>query len=326
VGGCLREQWYRIQNALSPLDPKLSPSNPEGKAALAGMARLGHIIEAALADLWAANYPKKVVRQFILSNNELFNIDGTMVTAHPDIWIPSLNLDVEVKSVSVGARHRLPIKSHVDQLLLRLYWWRRIKRRTVTGEIPYVFRETFFDPDTKTTPVFRFSPVGGGYVCENTGEVYSLDYLRSLNERLHALAHSVAIIVPPPKGANSPDEFPCRLITPTHSTECPWRENCWAVELAEKRNPGPTVEAAGEIICRLVEAKERQKIADAAANAEKEEVKAIQKEIDPFFDEFGSKISFKNIAATRSEVNVAEKVVPGFSFYRYAVKPINSKK
>lgn len=324
VGGCLREQWYRILSAVHPADARFVPTRPKGKESIAGMAQLGHIIEDSLAGMWSSGYHGKTYRQIGLTRPGLSNLDGSTVTAHPDIWVPSLNTDIEVKSVSVAARWRLPIKSHVDQLLLRLHWWVEHKKRVVVGEIPYFFRETFFDPDTGTTPVYRFVPEDGGYRCENTGEFYSRDYLVSLDDRLLSLRRSLDTLSPPPRAAATHKEFPCRLITPLFSTECPWRETCWATEIAREREPGVIIEHAGELLIKLSAAKERQAAADKIANSAKDEVKSLQKELDPIFSQFGDKVTAGGLTATRAGVNIPEKTMPGYSYFRYSVKAAKS--
>jgi len=317
VGSCLREQFYRILNAAYPEKIEFQPSNPEGKTALEGVAQLGHIIENALADLWAKKYSGKTYRQYSLAHPSLKNLDGTAVTAHTDIWVPSLKTDIEVKSVSISAKYRLPIKNHVDQLLLRLLWWRKLKNRVVTGEIPYIFRETFYDPETGKVPVFKFLPEEEGYLCENTGKLYSWEYIKSFEERLFSLRNSLETLNPPER-EGSLHGFPCQVTTPNYSTECPWREKCWKLE--EERAPGFMVKAAEELILRLIKAKENQKTAEALAKAAKEEVQVIQKELDFFFDEFGPKISGGGYTVVRTSVDMSEKVIPAYSYYRYSIK------
>jgi hypothetical protein len=90
VGTCLREQFYRIMNALYPEEPEYQPQEPDGKAGLEGVAQLGHVIEAGLVQAWAEHYQGEIKCQFNLSSPDILNIDGTPVTAHPDIWVPEL--------------------------------------------------------------------------------------------------------------------------------------------------------------------------------------------------------------------------------------------
>lgn len=330
VGTCLREQFYRIMNALYPEEPEYQPQEPDGKAGLEGVAQLGHVIEAGLVQAWAEHYQGEIKCQFNLSSPDILNIDGTPVTAHPDIWVPELKTDVEVKSVSISSRNYLPVDYHVDQLLLRLLWWHKYHflkpSGQPAGQLVYFFRETFVDPETNRPVIFHFQPSDDKYhvIAEETGEMvrsYPRAYMESLHERLVKLRDSLDIGIPPARGNDVPHSPPCYIASQHYTAVCPWRKNCWSNWIKED-DDGVFIDdpQLAKYICLLETLNAEKKALNQEAREISKSVKDIQLLLDAYFDLFGPRIATQTHVISRTQVNVAEKIVPATSYYRYKIQ------
>ncbi len=325
--GCLRQEVYRILNALYPEEAEYIPPNPNGKDGIKGMARIGDIVEEEALNRTRESLNrlnKRVFPQYELpSPRGLKNPDGSIVVAHPDIYVPSLNYDIEIKCVGTASIPRLPNQSHVEQLLLRLLWWKRSKDKKLTGVLTYFFRETYYAPGTLEPIRFVIEPIVGGFnVKDESGkilETHTINYVEEIEERLHTIAKCVETLTLPER-TESHNVFPCYVHGKDSVTECPWREKCWAKELEEERSPGALVEKAEDIVTKLSEAKEKQKALDKKAREAKKEVKALQEELTPVFDEFGDKITAGGHTVSRTLVNIPEKTMRGYSYYRYSMR------
>ena len=65
--------------------------------------------------------------QYNLAHPDLVNVDGTPVVAHPDIVLEvggRVLLDEEIKTTG-GSRNYLPKLPHLEQRLLRQYFWKK---------------------------------------------------------------------------------------------------------------------------------------------------------------------------------------------------------
>lgn len=323
---CMRQEAYRILHALHPNNPEFIPPKPEGKDEITGTARLGDIVERDAAELMRQmlnKENKRVFPQYELPSPDLTNIDGTPVIAHPDIYVPSRSIDIEIKAVSANAINRLPIKSHLDQLLLRLLWWQKSKKKVITGILTYFFRETYYAPGTMSPVRFFVKPVQGGFKLEDdTGrkiETFDFSYVKSIEKRLYELKEHVLNKTLPPR-TESPYRFPCYVDTEYYTIECPWREKCWEKELEEEKYPGVMVEKAAEIIKQYAEIKEELKKANFSTKMLKEKAKKFEEKLVPYFEEFGNKISAGGYTVKRAQVTIPEKTIPGYSYFRYSIK------
>ena len=101
VGMCLKAQVLNILSVLYP--EEYVPDKPDGKDSLIGAAVLGDMHEERRVWGWRRAYGGEIITQYDLRHPELKNVDGTPVTAHPDIFVPELNLDEEVKSTGAGS-------------------------------------------------------------------------------------------------------------------------------------------------------------------------------------------------------------------------------
>lgn len=324
---CLRQEVLRILHALYPNAEEYIPPVPDGKDPIRGMAKIGDIVEnEALKQTRAIlnQQGKKVFSQYELPNPKgLKNPDGSIVVAHPDIYVPSLGYDIEIKCVSTGAIHRLPNEQHRDQLLLRLLWWKEGKRKDITGILTYFFRETYYAPGTLAPIRYIFEPVLGGYNIKTDKGVlidyFTLKYMRELEERLHYIAECVEKKILPDRTENYND-FPCYVHGRDFISQCPWREKCWARELAEERSPGVILEEVEDIILELVMVKERQKAKDKEAREAKNKAKELEEKLTPYFERYGNKITAGGYTISRTLVEIPEKVMKGYSYYRYSLR------
>ncbi len=122
VGQCSRRQTLRILGypADTPTDKQLS------------IFDTGHRIEDFVYQLWAARYPRRVLRQI--------QVKTPYGTGHIDLWIPPERKIVEVKSTTRARIADLPLDSHVDQLHMYQYYWGA--KRHAGLELAYVVKET----------------------------------------------------------------------------------------------------------------------------------------------------------------------------------------
>ncbi len=316
VGMCLKAQVLNILSVLYP--EEYVPDKPDGKDSLIGAAVLGDMHEERRVWGWRRAYGGEIITQYDLRHPELKNVDGTPVTAHPDIFVPELNLDEEVKSTGAGSVNYLPKESHVDQLLLRLLWWRKYENRVMYGRITYSFRESLVNPDHPV--VFEFVPEGDGYCLGD--KCFDLSYMESLEERLFYVRRCLDTREIPPRHPKAVDQYyyECYFYSPELGhLECPWRESCWAEELAYERRPAIQVENIGGLLEEFVALKEQQQQADKVSRELKNRCRAIQKRLDSIFDEFGDRIAARGIVLERTLVEVPPRQAEGYSFYRYNV-------
>ena len=252
ISSCARKQVYAALGY---------PANEEAMRELEGVAFLGNLLDRSLADFWSKMYPGKTYRQF-----ELKTPYG--IVAHPDIWVPGLNLDVEVKSVSVGAKYYgLPKPEHVDQVQLRLHFHHKYRKKPARGEIVYFFRETFLDPENWQPLSFpiEYDPVKG----------------QELETRLNYILECVEREVLPDRESSSPDYYPCKSKTKYLQAECPYRDICWEGHIEEPATP---VQEAEEILQRYAELDGMRKRFQQNADAVKGELQELQEHPEKLFD------------------------------------------
>lgn len=289
ISSCARKQVY------AALD---YPSNEEAMRELEGIAFLGNLLDRSLADFWSRMYPGKVYRQF-----ELRTPYG--VVAHPDIWVPGLNLDVEVKSVSVGAKYYgLPKKEHVDQVQLRLHFHHKYRKKPARGEIIYFFRETFLDPESWQPLSFtvEYNPAKG----------------QELETRLKYILECVESKVLPERESTNPDYFPCKSKTKYLQAECPYRDICWEGHTEEPATP---VQEAEELLQRYAELDGMRRTHQKNADAVKGEIQEIQEQLNAMFDrEQTERIAAGGYSMKRSFTPPKKVEYEAKGYYRYYLK------
>ena len=151
---CLKAQVLTILHALHPDAEEFIPAKPGGKDGLATAAAFGNAYEEwRYAQSWVPNVGRDKLyggsNQFNLTHPDLLNVDKSRVTAHPDIVLEcsgDIVLDEEIKTTGEGSRNYLPKLSHLEQRLLRQYFWRGMGVEPY-GRIHYGFRGSFTNPD-----------------------------------------------------------------------------------------------------------------------------------------------------------------------------------
>jgi|LSQX01.1.fsa_nt_gb hypothetical protein len=323
VGMCLKAQVLMILNELYPEEEAFQPFNPEGKNGLLQMAILGDIHEGWRFDAWRRVYKGRLYggdKQYNLETKRILNVDGTPVTAHPDIYAPDIPLDEEVKSTGESSADYLPKKPHVEQRLLRQAFWKYDVGVEPFGRIVYSFRETLTDP--KNPAVFELIPDSRGMVALWDETLYEWDFIRSLEDRLRYIKTCVEKKEIPPRHPEASDQYyyECYFVTRTVQAQCPWREDCWAAELREERRPAIVVESAKELLREFVDLKTKQQEVEKVSRVLKERIKSVTRRLDPFFNEFGAKIGFGDIVVERKKVSVPARQQEAYEFYRYVLK------
>lgn len=320
---CLRQEALKIMNAV--YGGEYQPTEESGREQINGTARLGDIVEHDATNLLKEIFKrehKRIFPQYKLPAPNLTNIDGTPVVAHPDIYVPSENLDIEIKTVSVDALGRLPLQKHVDQLLLRLLWWQKSKKKVTSGEIMYFFRETYYEPHTTAPRRYFLKPVEGGFNLlfrEKVLDFYTFEYVEGLEERLFLLKDYV-LKKELPERAESAFTYPCYVRKENYTIICPWRSFCWQNELDQEDVPGELVPEAYKLLQSYNKAKEKLRLIEDQAREARQAVKELQFELDPYFDQYGEKITAGEFTLSRTEVTVAEKTVPGYTYFRYSLR------
>ena len=320
IGNCARAQVLTVLNALYPGEKDFQPDNPQGKAGLKAAAVNGDIREDDYYEKVKDLYPGKVYggqqTQFELKHPYLFNPDNEPITSHPDLFVPDIPLDEEIKTASEASRKYLPKGSHVKQVIYRYFLWNRAEQIKPYIRIVYLFRA--LEPE-----FFELVPEGDGLRAQWDGGFYSWDYIKSLDERMKWMLECVDKKEIPPREGDSPHYYECRY--EPLGAECPWRESCWAEELAEERTPPVRVDNLADKIRELAEVDENRRRHARAAEDYKKRKKQLQKELAPVFEEFDtSKLSAldpqgREVVVKRKYVEVPEKTQKGFSFWQYDV-------
>ena len=272
IGHCARQEVYRVLGY---------EGNPDAMKALQGVAYLGHIIEENLALLYAQEF-EDAIPQF-----EIETPYG--VKAHCDIWVPSLQRDIEVKSVSVKAKkYGLPKDEHLKQLMLRLHLNKKYLGADPVGEIVYFFRETMFDPETMAPvviPVY-YDPVAG----------------QELEDRLLWIMQCIDNHVIPDQEGRSPDHYPCKSSTTFYDVECPYRELCWETVGEEPAKPASV---GLDLVERYVELQAKRNELNAEVKVLTEEIQEIEERLNAIFEqEKADKLAF-------GQWEVKKTLVPG---------------
>jgi hypothetical protein len=323
---CMRQEALRILHHLEPDNPTWVPPNPHGKKELRGMARLGHAIEREAVEQVRKELKgeARIYTQWgIEAPDKLTNEDGTIVTAHPDMYSRKLKLDIEIKSVSADAIKKLPFKHHRDQHLLRLFW--ESFKEPMSGLIYYYFRETFYAPGQDAPVRYLIKPHDKGLAVYNSDqdllELVPRDELEEIHQRLVQLKKNVQNKELPPRSPEDHNFFPCFVRGKHFKAECPWREFCWKEELRREKEPGVMIEAAGNAALQLLEQKEKQKALNADLSVIKKEVDRLQQELDYYFNKLQTnKITAAGCTITRTEVNKKEVVIPPHTYFRYSIR------
>jgi len=289
IASCARKQVYAAIEY---------PANEEAMHELKGIAFLGNMLDQKLADFWSKLYPGKVYRQF-----ELRTPYG--IVAHPDIWVPGLNLDVEVKSVSVGSKYYgLPKPEHYDQLQLRLHFHHKYRKKPVRGEIVYFFRETFLDPESWAPLSFPIE--------------YDPDRGQVLETRLNFIIECVDNKVIPDREGSNPNFYPCKSKSKHLQAECPYREICWEGHL---ETPPTPVQEAEDILKRYAELEELRKGFQKNADAVKEEIQGLQEQLNAIFDRTNAEIITAGGFTMKRSYTPPKKVeYEAKGYYRYYIK------
>lgn len=286
IGHCMRQEGYRC----------LGYEGSDGMKELEAIAFLGHVIEERLADIYSELIPGKVYRQFPLKTP--YGIE-----AHPDIWVPSLNLDVEVKSVSLGAKfYGLPKPEHLDQHMLRLHFHHKYRHRPAKGELVYFFRETFWDPETRKPLVFQVE--------------YDSQKGQELEDRLLYMVETIRVKGElPPREHDNPNTYPCQSRTRYFTTRCPYLELCWEGEL---EGPPPlTVAEAEDALKEYAALKEERKALIDRADAIKDRMEELQEELEALFDDGVKKIAAGEYVLSRSYVEPAHVEYDRAGYWTY---------
>jgi len=332
VGLCLKAQVLTILHARYPQEKSFLPDNPAGKDGLALAAAFGNAYEEWRYDqAWAPweGTPGigKVfggVKQYDLSHPTLKNIDGTPITSHPDIAVENedgiIVLDEEIKTTGECSREYLPKEPHLEQRLLRQWFWKHGVGVEPAGRIHYGFRGSFTNPEAPAD--FELIPHEKGMLGLWNETVYEWEFINSLEERLRYILECVQKKSIPPRHPKAEDQhyYECYFQTKEFQAECPWRESCWAEELAYERRPPILVINAEETILTLRDLKEKKAGSDKESRALHYEIKKLQKRLDPFFEEFGDRISAGGVTVDRTLVKVPEKKSGGYEFFRYDIK------
>ncbi len=331
VGMCLKAQVLTILHALHPEEKRFAPHRPDGKAGLLPSAVLGDMHEEKRFEAWCRAYSGAVYggeNQYSLAHPQLKNPDGTPVTAHPDIYLPEIPLDEEVKSTGAGSESYLPKKAHLDQLLYRHYLWWLSEGIRPYGRIHYSFRENLVD--AAMPAAYEFVPLEKGMLSLWNQELWPWDYLVSLEERIRYILACVDKKEVPPRHreADSPYYYEC-YFQPLQA-ECPWRESCWKEELAEAREPPVRLDNLAATIRDLHKLKAECASAREKAGHLDKERRKLQKELDPFFEEFGDRLAAglgeRMIVVSRKRVQVRPRNLDGYSFWRYDITTESLKK
>jgi len=272
IGHCARQEVYRVLGY---------EGNPDAMKALQGVAYLGHIIEENLALLYAQEFDDAVPQY------EIETPYG--VKAHCDIWVPSLQRDIEVKSISVKAKkYGLPKDEHLKQLMLRLHLNKKYLGADPVGEIVYFFRETMFDPETMAPvviPVY-YDPIAG----------------QELEDRLLWIMQCIDNHVLPEQEGRSPDHYPCKSSTTFYDVECPYRELCWEVVEEEPAKPASV---GLDLVKRYVELQDKRNKLNFEVKALTEEMQEIEERLNAIFEqEKADKLAF-------GQWEVKKTLVPG---------------
>ncbi len=329
IGTCLAEAEFRIKNALYPENELFQPTNPRGKKKLRGVAKIGHLVEELRKDAWE-QLGYKVDTQIPLES-DLENPNGTKIRSHPDIYIEELKLDEEVKTTGIKNRGYLPYDYHIDQLLYRLFLWRK-KGIDIRGNLIYFFRENVvpegengFDPLE-----FAFIPTQKGIFIDGVG-VYTWEYVNSLEERfqdlLDTLDNKEEILMP--RIADNPNHFLCFFMSDNYTTrceedkgivECPWRYNCWAEELDYQETEAFMVEVCEPLLEEYKELKEEKSSVNQEVNQISNRIKEIETELSWFFDNFGDTLETPNYIIKKAIRHRKEYTNKATSYPVYSIK------
>ncbi len=288
IGHCARQEVYRVLGY---------EGNPDAMRALQGVAYLGHIIEENLAALYAQEFDDAIPQ---------FEIETPYgVKAHCDIWVPSLQKDIEVKSVSVKAkRYGLPKDEHLKQLMLRLHFNAKYFGATPIGEIVYFFRETMFDPATMAPVVI---PVE-----------YDPTFGQELEDRLLWIMQCIENKVLPGKEGQSPDHYPCRTSTALYDVECPYRALCW-----EEMEEAPAKPAKGgvELVEQYVQLQAKRNELNAEVKALTDEMQEIEERLNEVFkQEKADKLAFGQWEVKRSVIPAGKVEYERKEYVRWYIK------
>ena len=328
VGLCQRAQVLTILHALYPDVEDYKPRRPDGKDGLATAAAYGNSYEDwRYRQSWLLNVKEGRVYggsdQYNLAHPDLVNVDGTPVVAHPDIVLEvggRVLLDEEIKTTGSGSRNDLPKLPHLEQRLLRQYFWKKKVGVEPFGRIHYGFRGSFTDP---RNPVdFEMIPHERGMLGLWNEKIYPWEYIEELNQRLVYIRDCVERQVIPGRHprADSPEYYECHFASDLFQAECPWREDCWKEELEYERRPAVLVADADGIVRELVLLKERRCELDKESRELTKRIKELQKRLDPFFDEFGDRIMAGGVVIERVLVKVPERQQKAFEYHKYEVK------
>jgi hypothetical protein len=123
-------------------------------------------------------------------------------TGHIDAMIDNEKL-LEAKSIKNRMSGKLPLRSHVEQLMLYLHFWGK-PNGIQYGEVAYVFKDDF---SVQSFPILYDSEVASVLVKR-------LDRIKAAKES--------GTILPIPMDMSS-GSFPCKWKT----GQCPYWENCW---------------------------------------------------------------------------------------------------
>ena len=296
IASCARKQVYQALGY---------PANETAMRELQGVAYMGHIIEEALANLYSKNYPGKTYRQF-----ELTTPYG--IKAHADIWVPARNTDIEVKSVSVGARYYgLPKDEHFKQLMLRLHFHHKYRKRNVKGEIVYFFRETLLDTETMEPVVIAVE--------------YDPSLGQELETRLCWILECIERKTIPPREGSSPEAYPCKSKTSYLRAECPYRELCWADELEE--TPAQRIERLKDTLEEYAKLKEMKSSFDQRSKAVEQQIKKIEELLSEVFErEKTDKIAAGQYQLKRTYIEPGRVEYEREGYYRYYLSKIKEAK
>lgn len=345
---CWRKEFYSICNALEPDNELYAKSEEQGEEQLTGLAIIGDSMEDLAVEALRIAYPDtRFFSQHALKIEGFTNEDGSQVYAHPDAFSRAMGIDFEIKCVSTKALvdKRLPVESHLKQLLFRLMAHNMQGQKKIKGRLVYYFRETGFAPGTQGPIEFEllpvFAPVKDGRVKEKiTGyllqggipeeqakvEYISQEYLDSIWRGLFDLKESVQARELPSRGGESPYGFPCSFQGEHYGARCPWRSNCWADEIGKERDPGILVERARPLLQELLQLSSNKAVSNREVDHMKKREKELQGEVGQIMDDLGvDTINAGGIIFGRKLIKRKESVTPAGEYVRFSVKEEKAK-
>ena len=98
-------------------------------------------------------------------------------------------------------------------------------------------------------------------------------------------------------------------------------KKCWSNWIKEE-DDGVFIDdpQLAKYICLLETLNAEKKALNQEAREISKSVKDIQLSLDAYFDLFGPRIATQTHVISRTQVNVAEKIVPATSYYRYKIQ------